>query len=189
MEQQTDPIILPTHPAGTDPAYVPGLLPSRPAGADEGDETASETETELEAEAVDTPPEAAVPGEKTAGSKEEAADGEAETPAGEDDDEEKDDGPVFEASDRRGTIVADHAGITFRLDGEQADFDWEEIKAVETDVPRFGRRFGITVYTSPQRWFQHDVEGSSKEQVKTWAAELDEVLDARFDDGESDGEA
>ncbi|WP_066950388.1 hypothetical protein [Streptomyces lushanensis] len=183
MEQQTDPIILPTHPAGTDPAYVPGLLPSRPAGADEGNETASDTEQEV----VDTPPEDVVPAEETADSAEgEVADSEVEAPARE---EEEDEGPVFEVSDRRGAIVADHAGITFRLDGEEAGFDWEEIKAVETDVPRFGRRFGITVYTSPQRWFQHDVEGSSREQIKTWAAELDEVLDARFDDGEDDGEA
>ncbi|MEV0040779.1 hypothetical protein [Streptomyces sp. NPDC050804] len=181
MEQHTDPKILPTHPAGTDPAYVPGLLPSHPVGVDEADENAPAPEPT----AVDTPPEDsedAVPGEKTAGSAEgKVADSEAVTPAEE---EQEDDGPVFEASDRRGVILADHAGIRFRLDGEEADFDWEEIKAVETDVPRFGRRFGITVYTSSQRWFQHDVEGSSREQLKKWAAELDEVLDARFDDTE-----
>ncbi|MFE2597372.1 hypothetical protein ACFXCZ_12860 [Streptomyces sp. NPDC059396] len=181
MEQHTDPIILPTHPAGTDPAFIPGLVPPRPAGADEEDGAAPE-------QVADTPPDAPEAAAAAADAEAAAApaapdkvadDDEAEAPT-----EKGDDGPVFEVSDRRGTIVADHAGITFRLDGEEAQFDWEEVKAVETDVPRFGRRFGITVYTSPQRWFQHDVEGSSREQLKQWATELDAVLDVRFDDGD-----
>ncbi|QXE33329.1 hypothetical protein KQY30_02480 [Streptomyces sp. GMY02] len=185
MEQHTDPIILPTHPAGTDPAFIPGLVPPRPAGADEEDGAAPEQVADTppdapEAAAADSGAEAAAAPDAPNVPGEGAADDRAEEPV-----EESDDGPVFEISDRRGTIVADHAGITFRLDGEEAQFAWEEVKAVETDVPRFGRRFGITVYTSPQRWFQHDIEGSSREQLKQWTKELDAVLDARFDDGEA----
>jgi len=53
---------------------------------------------------------------------------------------------------------------------------------VEIDTPRFGKRFGVTVYTSSRRWFQCDVEAASRSQLKTWTAELDAVLDARFED-------
>ncbi|MFE7134103.1 hypothetical protein ACFVIM_24920 [Streptomyces sp. NPDC057638] len=103
--------------------------------------------------------------------------------------EQKDDGPVFEVSDRRGSIVADGTGITFRLDEEMAEFRWDEIGAVEIDIPRFGRRFSVTVYTSAQRWFQNDVEAPTKALLKEWETELDTVLDARFDDGASGKDA
>ncbi|MFF4229327.1 hypothetical protein [Streptomyces sp. NPDC001820] len=168
MEQQrVDSNIPPVHAAGLDPAYIPGLVPVRPAAA----EGASEAGPEQSGE---TTPTDAAPAE-------EAFDAKArEDPAG-----EGDDGPVFEVSDRRGAIVADRAGITFRLDAEEAEFSWDEIGAVEIDTPRFGRRFGVTVYVSDRRWFQVDVEAPSRGVLKEWAAELDTVLDARFEEPEA----
>ncbi|MER5766899.1 hypothetical protein [Streptomyces sp. NPDC001985] len=191
MEQKhIGPKIPPTHAAGVDPAYIPGLMPARPAGA--GADTGETPEPETGAPPPDgvredavsdavpenAPPEEAAPeesGESGKPRESEDADGSGEGGA-------PDEGPVFEVSDRRGAIVADGAGVTFRLDTEEAGFGWDEIKAVEFDTPRFGRRFSVTVYTSTQRWFQNDVEAPTRADLKTWAAELDAVLDARFED-------
>ncbi|NUP37819.1 MAG: hypothetical protein HOY76_12575, partial [Streptomyces sp.] len=90
--------------------------------------------------------------------------------------------PLFEVSDRRATILADKVGIVFRLDEEEADFTWDEIGAVEIDTPRFGKRFKVTVYTGPRRWFEAHVEAKSRGLLKTWTAELDAVLDEHFED-------
>jgi hypothetical protein len=100
-----------------------------------------------------------------------------------------DDGPVFEVSDRRSAIIADHLGITLRLDDQEAEFRWNEIGAVEIDTPRFGRRFAVTVYTTSRRWYSGDVEAPSRSRLKEWTTELDAVLDARFEDAETEADA
>ncbi|MEU8548151.1 hypothetical protein AB0C81_14360 [Streptomyces roseoverticillatus] len=92
------------------------------------------------------------------------------------------DGPVFEASDRRSSITVDSTGITFRLDGETAEFDWSEIGAVETTTPRFGRRLAVSVYTTSRRRYDVHIEASSWNLPKRWATELDAVLDSYFED-------
>ncbi|MES4901704.1 MULTISPECIES: serine/threonine-protein kinase [unclassified Streptomyces] len=83
----------------------------------------------------------------------------------------------FEAADRHSSITANSAGITFRLDGETADFDWSEIDAVEIATARLGRRFSVTVQTTSRRWYTAGVEAPSRNLLKQWAAELDAVLD------------
>ncbi|MFG2579755.1 hypothetical protein [Streptomyces malaysiensis] len=114
-----------------------------------------------------------------------ASDGEADAD-GEDEDREngadEDGGAVFEVSDRRGVIRAERGGVTFELDGEKAEFGWDEIGAVEVDTPRFGKRFGITVYTTNRRWYTADVEAPARKLLKEWTAELDVVLDEYFED-------
>jgi hypothetical protein len=174
------------HPAGTDPAYVPGLVVSRPA---EVARTTSQPAAELPPE--DTLPEDARPEDavsedavsEDAASEETIPEAVPEEPAGA---EEEADGvgdcPVFEVSDRRGSITADRTGITFRLDAEEAEFRWDEIGAVEVDTPRFGRRFTVTVYTTTRRWYEADVEASARSLLKNWTAELDAVLDACFEE-------
>lgn len=163
---------------------MPGLLPPRPA-ADEV--TASDTAGAAPPE--DAAAEAAV--ETVADSVTRTAEppaAEAKTEAeaeDEEDEEEADRGdPLFEVSDRRATILADRVGIVFRLDGEEADFTWDEIGAVEIDTPRFSKRFAVTVYTGPRRWFETHVEAKSRGLLKTWTAELDAVLDEHFEDPE-----
>ncbi|MFI0941240.1 hypothetical protein [Streptomyces sp. NPDC021020] len=130
--------------------------------------------------------EAAAP-EAEAAAPEEAAEAVAD---GEEEDEEPERGePLFEVSDRRATILADKVGIIFRLDEEEADFTWDEIGAVEIDTPRFGKRFKVTVYTGPRRWFEAHVEAKSRSLLKTWTAELDAVLDEHFEDPDAKPEA
>ncbi|GLF96573.1 hypothetical protein [Streptomyces yaizuensis] len=189
----------PTHAAGVDPAFIPGLVPARPDRG--GAERTESRVTEAEAPADGVPAQDGDPQDDTpvkeVTAKEPGPDAEPHSEAEPEPDSEPeqeqeraqdDDGPVFEVSDRRGAIVADGSGITFRLDTEEAEFGWDEIKAVEIGIPRFGRRFGVTVYTSPQRWFENDVEARSRGQITEWAAQLDAVLDVRFDDGDSGSE-
>lgn len=169
--------------AGFDPAYIPGLTAPRPAEEETPKEKAEKAEEPLENAETEAGTEADAEAEAEAETKAEAevqtADADEETA---DDDEDEDGGPVFEASDHRGSIAARRGGVTLRLDGETAEFDWSEIGAVEIDTPRFGRRFSVTVYTTARRWYTADVAASSKKVLKEWTTELDAVLDAYFED-------
>ncbi|SEC28474.1 hypothetical protein [Streptomyces melanosporofaciens] len=183
------------HTAGTDPGYVPGLTSPRPADVEEDapdnaaerppEEVTAEDEVDeadevegAEGEGVDAEAES----DDDADTKGDvASDGEAE-----EDREEEDGGVVFDVSDRRGAIRAGRHGVAFELDGEKAEFEWDEIGAVEVDTPRFGKRFGITVYMTNRRWYTADVEAPARKLLKEWTAELDAVLDAYFEDSAED---
>lgn len=163
---------------------MPGLLPPRPA-ADEvkASDPAEAAPPEEDADAT------AVDAAQTDPGAVAAPEAEADVAADAEEEEDEDRGePLFEVSDRRATILADRVGIVFRLDGEEADFTWDEIGAVEIDTPRFGKRFAVTVYTGPRRWFEAHVEAKSRGLLKTWAAELDAVLDEHFEDPDDKAE-
>ncbi|MEU8876551.1 hypothetical protein AB0D24_36485 [Streptomyces javensis] len=193
MEQSTGPIIPPMHTAGTDPGYVPGLTSPRPADVEEDapdkaaaeqppKEVTADDEPELDGEADAPKDDVASDGEADDGAEDDAEDKEA--------DEDADGEAAFEVSDRRGAIRAGRRGVVFELDGEKAEFGWDEIGAVEVDTPRFGKRFGITVYTTNRRWYTADVEAPARKLLKEWTAELDAVLDAYFEDSaDEDGGA
>ncbi|ALU96736.1 hypothetical protein WQO_27425 [Streptomyces globisporus C-1027] len=187
MEQSIDSNKKPEFAAGTDPAFIPLPGLAAPAGTrkpeaesedgpeaaeirdDEAGTAAAEGEADREPEAAD---EAA------------AVDGEAEAQADADADADADDGdgPVFEVSDRRGSIRVAREGVRFRLDDQEAEFGWDEIGAVETTPARFGRRFTVTVHLSSRRWFNAEVEAASRSELKSWPAELDKALDAYFEE-------
>lgn len=164
--------------AGFDPAFIPGLTP--PAIAEPED-----TEPAEKVEAAD---EADV-------AEDEVAEGTqthtpaAETAEDESAEDESSDGPVFEASDRRARIAADAKGVRLRLDEEECEFRWDEIGAIETEAPRFGKRFTITVHTPDRRWYPIEIEATARARFKEWDEQLDAVLDAYFEDGEEDTEA
>ncbi|MGW3941442.1 hypothetical protein [Streptomyces phaeochromogenes] len=202
MEQRIGPNIQPLQGAAVDPAFVPGITGPRPAESKEAvsEETASDGETAPEEE---TAPEKRTPAKQT-NLKKEAAEEEPsedepsdEEPSGEepssdepeDSEEAPEGGPVFEASDRRAKIVADHSGVRLRLDDQEAEFRWEEIGAVETESPRFGKRFTITVHTPDRRWYPIEIEASARSRFKEWETQLDEVLDTYFEDAEEASEA
>ncbi len=174
MERRQDSLVPSVLSAGTDPAHVPGLdeppaVPpeQEPGGAPDGP-------------AADEAPGAGPPDET---SQDEAAAG-PEPDADEDGATgETPEGPAFEASDRRGAIVADGSGILFRLDDTEARLGWNEIGAVEVGTAKFGRRFSVTVYTTKHRCYDGDVEAASRKDVRAWTEEFDAVLDAWFDDG------
>ncbi|MFJ4782866.1 hypothetical protein [Streptomyces sp. NPDC088794] len=179
MEQRIGSSSQPLEGAGFDPAFIPGLtspVSDEPAKAKEPDEaedaaaeqpgTDNEADTEAEAEA-------------DAGSDDDA-DGE--------DAEESVDGPVFEASDRRARIVADEKGVRLSLDDQQCEFRWDEIGAVETETPRFGKRFTITVHTPERRWYPIEIEAASRARFGEWEEQLDAVLDAYFEEGDAEDE-
>ncbi|MFD0339523.1 hypothetical protein ACFVH0_12625 [Streptomyces sp. NPDC127117] len=189
MEQRIDPNTQPGYAAGTDPAFIPGLTapvtarkPDTSLEQPDLEETEPEQAEQEEPEHGQPEPEAAE--ERAAGDaapdKDASDDGAGEAAA--DDDKEAADGPSFEVSDRRGSISADREGVRFRLDDQEADFRWDEIGAVEVKLPRFGRRFTVTVHMSTRRWFNAEVEAPARSSLKGWAAELDAVLDAYFEE-------
>ncbi|MEU6346760.1 hypothetical protein ABZ883_38075 [Streptomyces sp. NPDC046977] len=179
MEQSRGSNIPLVQAAGIDPAYVPGIAVPEP---DEPQVTSAEPSADL-VKAAPAPDDAPTPAEDTAEDTA-ADDSSAEEPAAEETprrDPEPDGGPEFEVADRRGSIQADRDGVTFRLDDTEAEFGWDEIGAVEVDAPRWGRRFGVTVYLSPRRWYETWVEAPSRSRLKTWSEELDAVLDTYFE--------
>ncbi len=92
------------------------------------------------------------------------------------------DGPVFEAADRRGRIVADAEGVRLKYDTEECEFRWDELAAVESAKGRFGKRFTVTVHTPDRRWYPIDIQAPDKGRLSVWESELDAVLDAYFDE-------
>ncbi|WP_327339478.1 hypothetical protein OG384_29775 [Streptomyces sp. NBC_01324] len=183
MEQRIDPNTQPAYAAGTDPAYIPGLMAPRATGKADG-----EPERTEEPAPEDAVPEDAAPAEAEAASEGAESDGEAVAEAADDEEDEDEkantgeDGPAFEVSDRRGSITADRAGIRFTLDDQEADFRWDEIGAVELKPARFGRRFTITVHMSSMRWFNAEVEAAARSSLKEWTEGFDAVLDAYFEE-------
>ncbi|GGX39711.1 hypothetical protein [Streptomyces fructofermentans] len=210
MEQRIGSKSQPLDVAAVDPAYIPGLTPAR--SAEPEDAAVPEEESSAGTTADEAGAEKSVTGEKSparsagadaaagGGSGTEAAeDGDAEADqdakraesaadpeAAEDADGSGDEGPVFEASDRRARVVADRSGVRLRLDDQEAEFRWDEIGAVETESPRFGKRFTVTVHTPDRRWYPLEIEATAKSLHKEWEAGLDEVLDAYFEDGAED---
>ncbi|WP_097249440.1 hypothetical protein [Streptomyces sp. 1222.2] len=156
-------------PAAAEPSKP--SLDKSPAGKtlDDADETDAEDDTEANAEA-DAP-------------------ADAETEAGADTEDGAADGPVFEASDRRAKIIADSRGVRLRLDDQECEFGWDEIGAIETESPRFGKRFTITVHTPDRRWYFLEIEAKAKSEHAVWEKQIDEVLDAYFDEGSAESSA
>ncbi|QOV47733.1 hypothetical protein IPT68_23035 [Streptomyces chromofuscus] len=165
--------------AGLNPAHIPGLTGPEKAAEPEP-EDAAPVEDEVTGRTSAAPVE---PEEATAEEPEEPQ--EVEEPAAEEP-KEAVGGPVFEAADRRARIVADARGVRLSLDEESCEFRWDEIGAIETESPRFGKRFTVTVHTPDRRWYPIEIEAKSRSQHKEWDERLDAVLDAYF---EADAEA
>ncbi|MFD5163605.1 hypothetical protein ACFWMJ_37075 [Streptomyces hawaiiensis] len=172
MEQRIGSSSQPLEGAGFDPAFIPGL--TSPASAAKAEEDGPEKEPEVadveEAEAA-------------AAESEEAAEA---SPAEPEEDTETD-GPVFEASDRRAKMVADHRGVHLSLDDQECEFRWDEIGAVETETARFGKRYTVTVHTPDRRWYPIEIEAPARSHFKEWDEQLDAVLDAYFEEAEDAG--
>ncbi|MFI0807689.1 hypothetical protein [Streptomyces echinatus] len=174
--------------AGFDPAFIPGLTGPTPTGPTaKGREPEEPAADGAEATGKATADDAAVEDPARSASPEaassEAVSSEAVVADEKDDDEKADgDGPVFEASDRRARIVADRKGVRLSLDEEACEFRWDEIAAVETESPRFGKRYTITVHTPDRRWFPIEIEAAARARFKEWDEQLDTVLDAYFEE-------
>ncbi|MEV6478972.1 hypothetical protein [Streptomyces sp. NPDC051576] len=184
MEQRIGSSSQPLEGAGFDPAFIPGLtapaVSSEEPEEPEGEESPAQKADVEKAEVEDAVAE---------GDDADEADDEAGDPAGDEADAESSeddgegDGPVFEASDRRAEIVADAKGVRLRLDDQNCEFRWDEIGAVETETPRFGKRFTITVHTPDRRWYPIEIEAAARSRFAEWETRLDAVLDAYFEDG------
>ncbi|MDN3028161.1 hypothetical protein [Streptomyces sp. S.PB5] len=176
MEQRIGSSSKPLEGAGFDPAFIPGL--TSPVSGEPEDAETKDVESEGDEESREK---ASLVKEDAASDREAASGG----PAAEEEEEEEDaaaDGPVFEASDRRAKIVADAKGVRLSLDEERCEFRWDEIGAVETESPRFGKRYTVTVHTPDRRWYPIEIEATSRARFQEWDEQLDAVLDAYFED-------
>ncbi|MFD3836116.1 hypothetical protein ACFWWC_07610 [Streptomyces sp. NPDC058642] len=169
MEQRIGSSSKPLEGAGFDPAFVPGL--TSPVSGEPEDVEPADAEEPL--------------AEEVSLTKKEAADTEEE-PSPDEPEADAADGPVFEAADRRAKIVADAKGVRLSLDEERCEFRWDEIGAVETETPRFGKRYTITVHTPDRRWYPIEIEATSRARFQEWDEQLDAVLDAYFEDDAAD---
>ncbi|WP_093721315.1 hypothetical protein [Streptomyces sp. DI166] len=167
MEQRIGSSSQPLEGAGFDPAFVPGLT-APVADSSEKTDKSSDSEAEAAAE-TEAEPEAVVEESENENENEDVAE----------------DGPVFEAADRRARIVADRRGVRLALDDQECEFRWDEIGAVETETPRFGKRFTVTVHTPDRRWYPIEIEAPARSVFGEWESQLDKVLDAYFEEEES----
>ncbi|MDV5148071.1 protein kinase [Streptomyces sp. SBC-4] len=85
--------------------------------------------------------------------------------------------PDFVAADRVGGIAVDADGVSIHLFGEEADFGWAEIGAVEYGRLRRGRGLRITVSLYDGTTYVCEVDGRRAARVDEWTALLDLVLD------------
>ena len=183
--------------AAVDPSHIPGLTAPVSVKKEKQEEPEDTKPTESAEPAETEEPDEAAPNRaepSTAEKPSAEADAEAESEAAaeteaEEGDETEDaageatsDGPVFEASDRRAKIVADSAGVRLRLDDQECEFTWDEIGAIETESPLFGKRFTITVHTPDRRWYYLEIEAKAKSEHAAWEKQIDEVLDAYFEE-------
>ncbi|MEU0058526.1 hypothetical protein [Streptomyces sp. NPDC006334] len=183
MEQRIGSSSQPLEGAGFDPAFIPGLTSPatvepedrKPGDAKAGTAEAAKSDA-TRSDASEAPEAEKADADKSADA---SADGSEDESA---EDEGAPDGPVFEASDRRARIVADARGVRLRLDEEECEFRWDEIGAVETETPRFGKRYTVTVHTPDRRWYPIEIEATARDRFKEWDDRLDEVLDAYFED-------
>ncbi|QOV35939.1 hypothetical protein IM697_38880 [Streptomyces ferrugineus] len=175
MEQRIGSGSQPLEGAGFDPAFIPGLTSPASAAPEDAKKT-KEEEGDLAGSALDDADE---PDAEVDAEADEEADEEGDAEAA---DDAPADGPVFEAADRRARIVADHKGVRLSLDDQECEFRWDEIGAIETDVPRFGKRLTITVHTPDRRWYPIEIEATARSHFKEWDEQLDAVLDAYFEE-------
>jgi len=185
VEQRIGSKSQPLDAAAVNPAYIPGL--TSPVPAEPKDEVV-ETEEAVSDETVSEEP--VSDGAPAAEGPEEPVSDEAPAEAPEEAESEEEapapDGPVFEASDRRARIAADARGVRLRLDEEECEFRWDEIGAVETETPRFGKRYTVTVHTPDRRWYPIEIEATARARFAEWDEQLDAVLDAYFEDGDAE---
>lgn len=186
VEQRIGSSSQPLEGAGFDPAFIPGL--TSPVTAEPEDKRPAEDDGVDAVEPEAGKGESAAPERPDGSAEPDPSDGPdgSEEP---DESAESVEGPVFEASDRRARIAADAQGVRLRLDEESCEFRWDEIGAVETEAPRFGKRFTITVHTPDRRWYPIEIEATARSRFKEWEEQLDAVLDAYFEDGEAEAEA
>ncbi|MEU5596265.1 hypothetical protein [Streptomyces sp. NPDC020298] len=172
MEQRIGSSSQPLEGAGFDPAFIPGL--TSPAAEESEDVKPEDAKSEQGEAATEKPADETAPAARDEDEAERAGEEEAAEEAAE--------GPVFEASDRRARIVADRKGVRLTLDEESCEFRWDEIGAVETESPRFGKRYTITVHTPDRRWYPIEIEASARSRFKEWDEQIDAVLDAYFEE-------
>ncbi|MFD3947085.1 serine/threonine-protein kinase [Streptomyces sp. NPDC058579] len=84
--------------------------------------------------------------------------------------------PTFEAADRSSGIAVDADGVVFVISDVEAEFGWEEIGSVASELTRRGRRLAVTLTLYDGSTYTCEVDGRGTERAEAWARQLDLVL-------------
>lgn len=203
MEQRIGTDTPAVHAAGTDPAYIPGLTVSQAPDEADGEATAAPDEPEKsdateptatdggsrdDGDSADETPEDDGAKDQDSERREskdadpkDANSQDADPEDADPEDEAFEDKPLFTAFDLRGSLTATRSGVTLDMDGEEVDFSWEEIGAVQIETSRLRRRLTVTVHTTDHVRYEAEVKAPSRGDLATWEKKLDAVLDDYFD--------
>ncbi|MFI6938187.1 hypothetical protein ACIBI4_02835 [Streptomyces sp. NPDC050418] len=198
--------------ASMDPGFIPGITPGGrvkeqeddakgespvTGGSDEDETEASAAGVEAEADEAQAEASQDEAADEAGASGEDDADADSEERSEDDSEEDsEEDGPAektaaaktsgeqptFEAKDHRGGIVMNADGIEFSLDDQATDFTWDEVVAVEQSTARFAKRLTVTVHTKGDRWYPNEVRAPDRGTLTRWTEELDNALDAYFEE-------
>ncbi|MER5214174.1 hypothetical protein ABT063_27275 [Streptomyces sp. NPDC002838] len=85
-------------------------------------------------------------------------------------------GPEFLAVDRHNSIVVDPAGVTFEVNGFDAEFPWPEIRSVHYKASPSGKALMMAVVHLDGRVYECVVEAKPRERLGEWFGQLAAVL-------------
>ncbi|MGW2016367.1 serine/threonine-protein kinase [Streptomyces sp. NPDC001927] len=84
--------------------------------------------------------------------------------------------PTFEAADKTSGIAVDADGVVFVVSDVEAEFGWEEIGSVASELTRRGRRLAVTLTLYDGSTYTCEVDARGTERADAWALQLDLVL-------------
>lgn len=85
-------------------------------------------------------------------------------------------GPEFLAVDRHNSIVVDPTGVTFEVNGFDAEFPWPEIRSVHYKASPSGKALMMAVVHLDGRVYECVVEAKPRERLGEWFGQLAAVL-------------
>lgn len=85
-------------------------------------------------------------------------------------------GPEFLAVDRRNSVVVDVSGVTFEMNGVEAEFDWHEIRSVHYRASPNGKSLMVAVVHLDGQFYECVIEAKPRERLREWFAGLAAVL-------------
>jgi hypothetical protein len=85
-------------------------------------------------------------------------------------------GPEFLAVDRHNSIVVDPTGVTFEVNGFDAEFPWPEIRSVHYKASPSGKALMMAVVHLDGRVYECVVEARPRQLLGEWFGQLAAVL-------------
>jgi hypothetical protein len=85
-------------------------------------------------------------------------------------------GPEFLAVDRHNSIVVDASGVSFEVNGFDAEFPWQEVRSVHFKASPSGKALMMAVIHLDGQMYECVVEAKPRERLGEWFGQLAAVL-------------